>query len=256
MYDPPLSKTDDYMTIASYPSPDLDLYDYASLTDLVKKFDGFFTFVMMNGFHDISRFIRGTEKLFMDLLISPKSAEGLLDKVCDFNIAYLRKCMEKVNGKIDGVFCGDDFGSQNGMMISPKMWREFIKPRYEKTISIVHSYGLKYCHHSCGGIRPIIPDLIEIGVDILNPIQPKASGMDPNELGNEFGRDIVFFGGIDEQDTLPHGTVEDVKKEVRQRISTLGKYNSYIVSPSHDFQPDTPIENVLAIYEEVLNKKF
>ncbi|MDP2965063.1 MAG: uroporphyrinogen decarboxylase family protein [Pelolinea sp.] len=256
MYDPPLSKIDDYKTIVSYPSPDLDLYDYASLSDLVPRFDGFFIFLMMNGFHDISRFIRGTEKLFIDLVISPNSAETLLDKVCDFNITYLKRCMEKVKGKVDGVFCGDDFGSQKGMMMSPKMWRKFIKPRYEKTVSVVHSFGLKYCHHSCGGIRPIIPDLIEIGVDILNPIQPRATGMDPFELGNEFGKEIVFFGGIDEQETLPHGTVEDVKEEVRQRIRTLGKYNGYIISPSHDFQPDTPIENVLAIYEEVLNEKL
>ena len=178
---------------------------------------------MMNGIHDISRFIRGTEEFYTDLIISPQTAEALLDKLLEFNLEYLSRCMEKTVGKIDAVFCGDDYGSQRGMLISPKMWRKFIKPRLAEVISRVHHYGLKYCHHSCGGIYPIIPDLIEIGVDILNPIQPRAAGMDPMQLGNEFGKDIVFFGGIDEQNTLPNGTKEEVKAEVRQRIEVSGK---------------------------------
>ena len=120
----------------------------------------------------------------------------------------------------------------------------------------VKRHDLKYCHHSCGGIRPIIPDLIEIGVDVLNPIQPLAAGMDPEELGIEFGKDISFYGGIDEQETLPNGTTEDVRNEVKSRINTLGKYNGYIVAPSHAFQPDTPIENVIAVYETVLNESI
>lgn len=256
MCDPPLSKTVDPQFIISYPLPDLDLYDYSSLSGILPKYDGFFIFLMMNGIHDISRFIRRTEEFYLDLIISPQTAEALLDKLLEFNLEYLKRCMEKTKGKIDAVFCGDDYGSQRGMLISPKMWRTFIKPRLKELISTVHQYGLKYCHHSCGGIRPIISDLIEIGVDILNPIQPRAAGMDPFELSKEFGKYIVFFGGVDEQETLPKGSIEDVREEVRQRIKTLGRYNGYIVAPSHDFQPDTPIENILAIYGEVLNKEF
>jgi uroporphyrinogen decarboxylase len=116
--------------------------------------------------------------------------------------------------------------------------------------------GLKYCHHSCGGIRPIIPDMIEIGFDIINPLQPLARGMEPGELSEEFGKDIAFYGGIDEQKTLPFGTVEDVKAEVKQRIGTFGKYNGYIAAPSHAFQPDTPIENILAVYEVITGQNF
>jgi len=256
MYNPPLSKEIDKEIILTYPLPDLDLYDYYSLSEILPKFDSFYIFLMMNGIHDISRFIRGTEEFFIDIVTSPQTAEALLDKLLEFNIKYFYKCMEISQGRISAVFCGDDFGSQKGMMMSPKMWRTYIKPRFKELISVIHHFSLKYCHHSCGGIRPIIPDLIEIGVDILNPIQPRAAGMDPKELGKEFGKDIVFFGGIDEQKTLPNGTIEDVKAEVRQRIEELGKFNGYIVSPSHDFQPDTPIENILAIYEEILNEKL
>lgn len=138
----------------------------------------------------------------------------MLDKVNDFAIAYLHKCMEKCTGLIDGVYCGDDFGTQRGLLISPEMWRQYIKPRYKNLIEVVHNYGLKYFHHSCGGVRPIIPDMIEIGVDVLNPIQPLAVGMEPRELADDFGKKITFYGAIDEQDTLPFKKPEDVRQEV------------------------------------------
>ena len=210
----------------------------------------------MNGCFDIARFIRGTEEFFIDLAIEPKKAEVLLDKVNDLYISFFERCMTRVGPLVDGVYIGDDFGTQQGMAMSPEMWRKYIKPRYKKLISVIKGYGLKCCHHTCGGVFPIIPDMIEVGVDVLNPIQPLAKGMDPRILGEEFGRDIAFYGGIDEQRTLPYGTIEDVKNEVLQRIQALGKYNGYIVAPSHAFQPDTPIENIIAVYETVLGSRL
>ena len=206
----------------------------------------------MNGCFDFARFMRGTEEFFMDLAYEPRKAEVLLDKVNELAIEFFRRCMDKVKGLVDGVYLGDDFGTQQGMAISPEMWRKYIKPRYKKLISIIKSNDLKYCHHSCGGVFPVIPDMIEIGVDVLNPVQPLAKGMEPEILGEKFGKDIAFYGGIDEQRTLPGGTAEDVKNEVLQRMKTLGRYNGYIVAPSHAFQPDTPVENIIAVYETVL----
>ncbi len=127
---------------------------------------------------------------------------------------------------------------------------------YEVTKALIRHAGKSYAHHTCGGVRPIIPDLIDIGVDVLNPIQPLASGMDPRELGEEFADRISFYGGIDEQRTLPRGSREDVGDEVRDRIRTLGRRGGYIVAPSHAFQPDTPLANVLAVYETVLDRKI
>jgi uroporphyrinogen decarboxylase len=163
--------------------------------------------------------------------------------------------MKHVAGKVDGVFVGDDFGTQQGLLMSPDMWRTYIKPRYEKLVSVVKGHGVRYCHHSCGGIRPIISDLVQMGVDVLHPIQPLALGMDPGELGEEFGRELTFYGGIDEQRTLPTGRPEDVKREVRSRVAAFGKHGGYIVAPSHAFQPDIPLENILAVYEEVLGHR-
>jgi uroporphyrinogen decarboxylase len=236
--------------------PSLDLWDFDSYGDVIKNYSNFFIWMNMNGCFDFARLQRGTEQFFIDMALEPLKAEILLDKVNELAVTFFEKAISKVKGMVDGVYLGDDFGTQNGLAMSPESWRKLIKPRYKELLSVIKGHGLKYCHHSCGGIRPIIPDMIEIGFDVINPIQPLARGMEPGELSDEFGKDIAFYGGIDEQKTLPFGTVEDVKKEVKQRIETLGKYNGYIVSPSHAFQPDTPVENILAVYEVVTGKDF
>jgi uroporphyrinogen decarboxylase len=252
----PLEKAESIDTYLEYPSPALDLWDFSALKEILPNYSDMFVWLQLNGCFDFARFIRGTGQFLTDLVLEPKKAEILLDKVNELAIAFLNECMRHVKGTINGVYIGDDFGTQKGLLMSPEMWRKYIKPRYEKLAGVIKSYDIKYCHHSCGGIRPIISDLIDIGVDVLNPIQPLALGMDPKELGEEFGKDLAFYGGIDEQRTLPKGSVEEVRKEVRDRIHTLGKYGGYIVAPSHAFQPDTPLENVLAVYEEVLGYSF
>lgn len=252
----PLTEVDDISILEKHPVPSLDLWNFDAYCQVLKNYKEFFVWMNMNGCFDVARFTRGTEQFFMDLAYEPKKAEVLLDKVNDLNIAFFKEAMEKVKGLVDGVYLGDDFGTQQGPVISPDMWRKYIKPRYKKLVSLIKSQGIKYCQHTCGGVYHIIPDMIEIGVDVLNPIQPLAKDMEPEKLGKEFGKDIAFYGGIDEQRTLPQGTQEDVKKEVYHRIKTLGKYNGYIIAPSHAFQPDTPIENVLAVYEAVLGCKI
>jgi len=252
----PLRDVDNISDLINHPSPSLELWDYDSYREVLKNYKDFFVWLNMNGCFDFARFMRGTEEFFMDLVYEPRKAEVLLDKVNELAIEFFGRCIEKVKDLVDGVYLGDDFGTQQGLAISPDMWRKYIKPRYKKLISIIKDNDLKYCHHSCGGVYPIIPDMIELGVDVLNPIQPLARGMEPEILGKEFGKDIAFYGGIDEQRTLPCGTVEDVKNEVLNRIDTLGRYNGYIVAPSHAFQPDTPIENVIAVYEAVLGAQI
>lgn len=246
----PLSQAETYQELGAHPCPGMELFDFDGLTEILPKYQDFYVLLNVNGPFDIARYMRGTEQFLIDMALEPRKAEVLLDKVTEFAVEYMDRCMEKAAGLAEGVFCGDDFGSQVGLVMSPSMWRKYIKPRYKILIDRIKKHGLVYVHHSCGGIRPIIKDLIELGVDVLNPIQPLAAGMDPKELGEEFGRDLCFYGGIDEQHTLPYGTPEDVRKETRQRIETLGKYGGYIVSPSHAFQPDTPLENILAMYEE------
>jgi uroporphyrinogen decarboxylase len=252
----PLQNTDSLSELSEVPIPSLDLWDFDALKAVLPRYGSMFVWLNMNGCFDFARFMRGTEPFLVDLATEPAKAEVLLDKVNDLAIAFFRQCMEAAGGLFDGVYLGDDFGTQQGMLMSPEMWRAFVRPRYEKLLAVIKAAGKKYAHHTCGGVRPIIPDLIEMGVDVLNPIQPLAAGMDPRELGREFADRIAFYGGIDEQRTLPRGSAADVREEVLQRIQTLGRCGGYIVAPSHAYQPDTPLENVLAVYETVLGRKI
>ena len=247
----PLIDVDNIEDLKKHPLPSLDLWDFDAYREVLKSYKDFFVWMNMNGCFDFARFIRGTEQFFIDLAYEPKKAELLLDKVNDLAISFFEKCIYKVGDLVDGVFLGDDWGTQQGLAISPEMWKKYIKPRYKKLLTLIKSHGLKYCHHTCGGVYPIIGEMIELGFDVLNPIQPLASDMDPEKLGKEYGSEITFYGGIDEQRTLPQGTVDDVKNEVFNRMKTLGEFGGYIVAPSHAFQPDTPVENVLAVYEAV-----
>lgn len=248
----PLAGVDNIEDLKKYPSPSLDLWDFDAYREVLKSYKDFFVWMNMNGCFDLARFIRSIEQFFIDLAYEPKKAEILLDKVNNLSISFFEKCIHKVGDLVDGVYLGDDWGTQQGLAISPEMWKKYIKPRYKKLLTLIKNHGLKYCHHTCGGVYPIIGEMIELGFDVLNPIQPLANGMDPEKLGKEFGSEIAFYGGIDEQRTLPQGTVTDVKNEVFHRMKTLGKFGGYIVAPSHAFQPDTPVENVLAVYEAVL----
>ena len=156
------------------------------------------------------------------------------------------------------LWCGDDFGSQSGMILSPEMWRKWFKPRICRMFGAFRALrpDLKIAWHSCGSITPIIPDFIEIGLDIINPVQPLARNMDPEFLAREFGRDLVFFGGLDVQHLLPFGSPEQIKTEVRRMIEVLGRHGAYIIAPAHNIQDDTPVENVLALYEAVQGTQY
>ena len=203
-------------------------------------------------FFEMSWYLTGFEKFLTDLLLEAEYLPHLMDKIMNYIIAAGKKLIDM---GVDILWCGDDFGSQHGMIIDADMWRRIIKPR------ITYMFGefrrvrsdIKIAWHSCGSILPIIPDFIEVGLDILNPIQPLAEGMDPVFLKNTYGKDLVFFGGIDIQQLLPYGTPGMIHDEVRRRIDILGKDGGYIVAPAHNIQPDTPVENVMAFFEAALS---
>jgi uroporphyrinogen decarboxylase len=145
---------------------------------------------------------------------------------------------------------GDDFGTQKGPFISPAMFRRMIQPVMAERIRHMRTYtDAAAFHHSCGSIRTLIPLLIDAGVDILNPIQPNAFEMEPERLKAEFGDTLTFYGGVDTQQILPHGTPEEVREEVRRLIGILGRDGGYVLAPAHVFQEDVPLENIAALYE-------
>jgi uroporphyrinogen decarboxylase len=204
-------------------------------------------------FFEISWYLTGLEKFLVDLVTEAAYLPELMDQVMHYIIEAGKKLLSM---GVDILWCGDDFGGQTGMLIDPDAWRRIIKPRIKYMFEEFRRVqpGIKLAWHSCGSIIPIIPDFIDLGLDILNPIQPLAKGMDPVFLKREFGKDLVFFGGIDVQDLLPNGTPEMIHDEVRRRMEILGKDGGYIVAPAHNIQPDTPVENVSALFDAVLSE--
>jgi len=160
---------------------------------------------------------------------------------------------ELVRMGVDILWCGDDFGTQSGLLMDPDLWRAYFKPRIQYMFQEFRKINpeIKLAWHSCGSILPIIPDFIEIGLDILNPLQPLATGMDPRFLKDTYGEMLTFFGAIDVQHLLPSETPAVVKREVKRIASILGNGGGYILAPAHNVQPDTPVENVLAMYDAV-----
>ena len=185
----------------------------------------------------------------MDLVECPDIAEAISRRAAEFYGGLAMRAVEAGDGRVDIIGSGGDIGTQRGMMLDPELWRRYIKPNSEQLIRQFKDMGLKTFYHSCGSIVPIIEDLIEMGLDILDPIQPKATGMEPEELKNRFGDRLTLHGAVDEQELLPYGTPEDVRRTVKHLIRVVGKDGGYIVCPAHAIQPDTPVENVVALYE-------
>lgn len=197
--------------------------------------------------------LRGYEKTLMDLVLNPDFIERLFDIPFHYHLTAARKLVEM---GVDMIWTGDDVGAQNKMLISPDTWRRFFKPRMATFISTLKSINpeLKVAYHSDGLIYPIIPDLIEIGLDVLNPIQPRS--MAPEEVKKKFGDKLCFWGSMDEQHTLPFGTPADVEREVIARLRTLGRNGGLVIGPTHHVQLDTPLENFWAMVNTITQTPY
>ena len=157
---------------------------------------------------------------------------------------------------MDIFWYGDDFAAQRGMILSPQQFRRFLKPTYQKVFALAKSRGLKVWVHACGTFRPVLSDLIDIGMDVWETVQVHLPGNEPQELKRRYGKNLTFFGAVSTQSTLPKGTVAQVRAEVRDRIAVLGQDGGYICGGDHTIMPDVPIDNVLAMIDEARNFRF
>ena len=195
--------------------------------------------------------LRGMEQAVADLIEAPSVADAALERIYYIHEALIRRILDEVAGRIDFVYIAEDLGTQESLLLSPALFRRFLKPWMARMIALVHSYGVRVYHHDDGAIRPLIGDLIEMGIDLLNPIQWRCRGMEREGLARDFGASVVFHGGVDNQHTLPYGTPEDVRSEVAENIRIFGGCKGYVVAPCHNIQANTPTANILALYEAV-----
>ena len=198
---------------------------------------------------EASWYLRGLDKFMVDLLTDKVFVNDLMDTVMHYHFVAGKRL---IGMGVDIIWTGDDVGMQTGMLISPDLWREFLKPRYRY---LFHEFkgmnpDIKIAYHSDGNIEPIIPELIEIGLDILNPIQPKC--MDPVAIKERYGERLTLWGTLDEQEILPFWRPEGVREETKRLKKALGRGGGLILGPTHHVQDDTPIENLLAFYEEAV----
>jgi hypothetical protein len=200
------------------------------------------------------RGIRDVEEWYISLAARKAYVYRIFERQCEIGLANLARLYEAVGNRVTAAFTtGTDFGMQTGLMISPKTYRKLFKPFHKLVNDWIHEHTAWYTFiHTCGAVRSLIPDLIEAGFDILNPVQCSAAGMDPGELKRDFGDRISFWGGgVDTQHTLPFGTPDEVGREVRQRIRALGRGGGLVFNTIHNVQPLSPVENVLAVFETV-----
>lgn len=258
----PLRRAKSVDQIRDYPKwPSPDWFDYDCVADQVAEVrrNGKVVVFMGDRMNRCAQlkpamYVRGIDQILLDVALAPDIAETIFQKITAFYLQYARRTFEAALGMgqyggIDILMMGDDFGTQKGLFMSPGMWRQFLRPGFKAFIDLARGYGCKIAHHSCGSIKPIIPDLIQCGLDVLNPIQPDVHDMDRRELKRSFGDRLSFHGSISIQRTLPFGTPDDVRNEVRERRETLGPGGGFIFCTAHNIQADTPTENVVALFE-------
>ena len=182
----------------------------------------------------------------MDLALHPDFVEELLDTIVEFDLGIIE---EAGRFEFDAFQIGDDWGQQSGVTMGPEAWRRFIKPRAARLYAATHDAGKHVVIHSCGAVQELFDDLIEVGVEVFGPFQPEV--MDVVEMKRRFGDRLAFYGGVSTQETLPYASPEGVRAEVRRLLNDVGKGGGYILAPAHDVQRDVPLENILALLDEV-----
>ncbi len=230
-----------------WPSPDWFDFD-----DFSRRLEPWHDYAVMASGASIWQhpsFLRELDQLLMDLVMNPEMAEFLLDKFTNFYVAYFDRMFDSAPGQVDILRIADDLGMQDGLLLSPQLFRQFFAPRLRRLVEMAHSHDVKVMFHSCGAITPLIDDIIDIGVDILDPLQVRAEGMDPAMIKDEFGDRICLHGSIDTQYLLPQGAPEDVRSTARKMMDVLGADGGFILAPCHVLQTDVPTENILALYE-------
>jgi uroporphyrinogen decarboxylase len=225
----------------------------AGLEERAKSYGGKYCLVM-DGLGEVSfgtpSWMRGMTDFYMDLAAEPDVACEFLDRHTDWLVEIIDFALTPLGKYVDIVKIADDLGTQSSLIISPKMYRDLIKPRHARIVQAIKSKGPRVLLHSCGAVRPLINDFIEIGIDALNPVQISAVGMEPEGLKRDFGDRIVFWGGgIDTQLVLPTGTRTEIRAEVKKNMDIFKRNGGYVFAQVHNIQPDVPVENMIAMFE-------
>jgi uroporphyrinogen decarboxylase len=234
--------------VMNYAWPDPDWFDYESVKTQCKRYEGRAIMIGHAGVYQIPSFMRGSQQIYIDMAAQPEIAKAVFDRCVAFELEYYDRILTAAGGQVDILRTFDDYGTQVSTLFSPAMWRHYFAENTRKMTALAHRHGAFMMQHSCGAIRPILPEFVACGVDAVDPIQ-KVPGLEPERLKEDFGDVLTFHGGIDTQDLLPYGTPEQVEAEARRFVDILNRDGGYILCSSQDYQGDVPMENILAVYK-------
>ncbi|MCX6030352.1 MAG: hypothetical protein NT169_13785 [Chloroflexi bacterium] len=246
--DHPLEKAESLADLQRYDWPRADAFDYSTIARQCAAVDEYAILFLAGGLGQVANLL-GFERALMEMALHPELLEYCYGAIGEFFVELTDRTLQAAQGRIDIICVQDDFGTQRGKLMSLKMYRRFFKPHHRRIFEVAKRHGARVMQHSCGAVFDFIPDFIEIGVDILDPIQTTAVGMDPRRLKREFGRDLCFHGGIDVQNILVRGTAADVRRHLDELVETLGQGGGFILAPSHNIHGDAPWENILTIFD-------
>ena len=246
-------------SLKGYKFPEISVFTddiYKKMEDISKACEqekDYFKVIDMGwGIFERTWFMRGFENALMDILSEPEFYEELLGRITEIYVGMIKACKDI---DADAFLFGDDWGDQRGIIIGPNLWREYIKPCWKKVYDEVHKQSKLVMSHSCGSIHDILTDVIEIGLDVYESVQPEPDNMNPYELKKKFGDRITFWGCLGTQSIVPFGTPDEINAEISKLCAEMGKGGGYILAPTKPLQGDTPIENALAIIERFKNSK-
>ena len=214
-------------------------------------FDRFSIIGLGWGLFEFSWIIRGFQNSMMDSITEPDFYEELLDLLTESRLSMVEQCADV---PADAIMFGDDWGDQRGVILGPERWRRFIKPRWAKVYDAVHAQGKTVISHCCGSVADIIPDMIEMGLDVFESVQPEPANMNPYELKRKYGDKITFWGALGSQSIVHFGTPQQIRDEIQHLVREMGKGGGFIISPAKALQPGTPLENAIAVIEAFTNQ--
>jgi len=252
----PLEKATSIDEILSYPKwPQVEWFDYECVREQARRARETGKVVVFMG-DRLNRcaqlkpamYVRGVEQILVDTILNPDIAKAVFRRIADFYAEYARRTLEAGEGNIDIFFTGDDFGTQDNTFLPVHVWRDQLRDGFKRFIDIGHEFNCRVAHHTCGSVAALIPDFISCGLDILNPLQPDVAGMDYRKIKQEFGDRMAFHGGISIQKTMPYGSPQDVRREVKDRVEKLAPGGGYIFCTAHNIQTDTPLKNVETLF--------
>jgi uroporphyrinogen decarboxylase len=194
--------------------------------------------------------LMGMDTALINMLLAPAVVEATVERIAEISLELTRRALSQSSIPLHQFYLWDDVADSRGLLFRPELWRRWFRPHLADQVAVIKAYGVVAHYHCCGSMAEIIPDLIDMGVDVLDPCQVHLPGMEPVMLKREFGRYITFWGGVNTQHTLPFGAPEDVRREVQELVRALGVGGGYVLSPDHSLMPDVPPENIVALYDE------